>query len=92
MAKKTEEQKLQEQAQKDKLQKLQEQVQDVFDNGKQYQWEDVECEARQYGDSITVTVSKMYDHLPLTFDMLLQLKENLRHRKVHCQPMGSSWL
>jgi hypothetical protein len=59
----------------EKLEKLQEQVRAVFNTGKEYQWEDFECEAIQSGDQITVTVSKMYDHLPLTFIMLRQLSE-----------------
>jgi hypothetical protein len=56
------------------LQKLQEQVQDLFDTD-QYKYCDVECQVKQYGDEITVTVSKMYEHLPLTFDTLMKLSE-----------------
>lgn len=57
------------------LEKLQNDVEAVFTAEKSYDWQDVQVEAREYGDEVHIEVSKMYEHLPLTFDTLMKLSE-----------------
>jgi hypothetical protein len=57
------------------LEKLKTDVEAVFTEENEYKWEDVVVDVRESGNNIRVTASKMYDHLPLTFDTLLKLSE-----------------
>ena len=47
----------------------------MFKGQLEYDFEDLDTKVHQSGDEIYVTVSKMYNHLPLTFDTLMKLSE-----------------
>jgi hypothetical protein len=57
------------------LEKLTKDVEALFVDVREFDFRDVQVEAREYNDEIHVEVSQMYEHLPLTFDTLMKLSE-----------------